>query len=113
MHIGQELSQRRFTKALLDEVVYSDRRDSLTLAVLTDSITDFRVAHRVANVLQTNAPYNGIATSYEPAVALMFLEVIEIAAFGFEHSLDLFSGHHFQGVVADGEGLNSPLNERV
>ena len=69
MHIGQELSQRRVTKSTFDKAVYSDRRDSLTLAVLANSITDFRVAHHVANFFRLTLPINGIATS--PAAPLI------------------------------------------
>src|SRR6185295_3340674 len=81
VNVGQELAQGGFRKCLLDEYPHGSRCDPSALVSLRDSITDFCVTHRVADVLQRDVPYQLAIIFNKPTVTLVMPKIRQVRAF--------------------------------
>src|SRR5947208_1017809 len=97
---GDELSQLRLAEDLLNEEPDGFRTDPLPVMGFGDSISDFRVAHHVADVLQRNAADDLAVQLYIEAIGFLPLEIAEARPFAGKHGLELRSCLRLQGIMA-------------
>src|SRR5581483_20312 len=114
VHISQQLAQIGFAENFFHQQPDRGCRNSLPMMRFRKTISNFAVAHGVADVLERNRTDHSFSIRCnEPAIALVLSEIREIVACHLQHFRNLVLSHLLEMIVPDGKRLISPLDKRL